>query len=309
MEDHIVSTLSAFRNVIVPGPSGISADVYMLADTNDGLSASQGIGPIIRMNQSTGGFEYVGASDGFMIFDGGTNPASIGTGSANPTTTAKDRARGSIWLRQGASGGSAYLKQDNGSSTNWLRIPTTSAWSVHPTTGAISFTTDDTVSFGLPGTNRLAGIFTRITECEAFQVTDSSDPTVVAFVIVADSADASVQYNPQSGTGVLDHKFFGSGSGTGGNIYLQENGSGFYLQEAGTAPRQGRATLVAGTVTVMTTSVTATSRIFVSRATPSGSLGHLSVADANIVPGTSFQIDSSSLETSIINWWFYEPAP
>ncbi len=51
----------------------------------------------------------------------------------------------------------------------------------------------------------------------------------------------------------------------------------------------GTATLVAGTVTVSNTSVTATSIIRVKRITPGGTLGH-DIIQGAIVPGTSFII-------------------
>jgi len=69
-------------------------------------------------------------------------------------------------------------------------------------------------------------------------------------------------------------------------------------------PSIGTATLVGGTVTVNTTLAATGSKIFITRNTPSGTLGDLSVPDASIVNGTSFVINSSSgTETSTINWW------
>lgn len=66
----------------------------------------------------------------------------------------------------------------------------------------------------------------------------------------------------------------------------------------------GTATLVGGTITVNTTAVTANSKIFISRNTTGGTLGHLSVPTASITAGTSFVINSSSgTETSTVNWW------
>lgn len=49
-------------------------------------------------------------------------------GTADPTSSAPETApKGSIYLRTGASGGTAYLKQDAGSTTNWTLITTGSA--------------------------------------------------------------------------------------------------------------------------------------------------------------------------------------
>lgn len=64
------------------------------------------------------------------------------------------------------------------------------------------------------------------------------------------------------------------------------------------------AAMVAGTVTVSTTAVTASSIIFVSRNTAGGTTGNLSAPTASIVAGTSFVINSSSnTDTSTVNWW------
>jgi len=66
----------------------------------------------------------------------------------------------------------------------------------------------------------------------------------------------------------------------------------------------GTATLIGGTKTVSTTAVKTGSRIFISRNTPVGTVGHLSAPVASIVDSTSFVINSSSvLDTSTVNWW------
>lgn len=48
--------------------------------------------------------------------------ASIRTGTTNPMTDAVNAPQGSIYLRTGASGGSAYMKQDAGNTTNWTAL-------------------------------------------------------------------------------------------------------------------------------------------------------------------------------------------
>lgn len=52
------------------------------------------------------------------------NTARILTGTDDPTAVAKDAEQGSVYLRVGGSGGTAYLKQDSGSSTNWNLLGT-----------------------------------------------------------------------------------------------------------------------------------------------------------------------------------------
>jgi hypothetical protein len=74
---------------------------------------------------------------------------------------------------------------------------------------------------------------------------------------------------------------------------------GFNLR-SGTNSRVGSAVLVAGTVTVANTSVTASTLAFLSRSVAGGALGHLSYT---VVAGTSITINSSSVtDTSTINY-------
>lgn len=74
----------------------------------------------------------------------------------------------------------------------------------------------------------------------------------------------------------------------------------------GTNAQMGVATLVAGTVTVNTTRVTANSRIFLTHQNSSGTAGFVKVSAR--VAGTSFTITSSSgTDTSDIGWHIVEP--
>jgi hypothetical protein len=83
-------------------------------------------------------------------------------------------------------------------------------------------------------------------------------------------------------------------------------GWNFFNMEDGSNKRMGTATLVGGTVTVSNTSVTASTRIFTSRQTAGGTLGHLSIG--TVVASTSFVINSSSAtDTSVVAWLLIEP--
>lgn len=78
---------------------------------------------------------------------------------------------------------------------------------------------------------------------------------------------------------------------------------GLKLKTNGTAPRCGTATLVAGTVTVSTTAISANSKVYLSVDTPGGTQGFLSAPSASYTAGTSFVINSSSgTDTSTVNW-------
>jgi hypothetical protein len=87
-----------------------------------------------------------------------------------------------------------------------------------------------------------------------------------------------------------------------GNLTLGTAGNKINITE-GTNATVGVATLVAGTVTVNTTAVTANSRIFLTRQTTAGTLG-TSVDVTARTAGTSFTITSngSVLDTSTVAW-------
>lgn len=91
-----------------------------------------------------------------------------------------------------------------------------------------------------------------------------------------------------------------------GHVSITTAGKGLKIKEGSNA-MMGVATLVAGTVTVSTTAVTASSRIFLCIQALAGGVGQLSVA--NVVAGTSFDINSTDgADTSTIAWLIVEPA-
>lgn len=74
----------------------------------------------------------------------------------------------------------------------------------------------------------------------------------------------------------------------------------------GSNKRMGQATLIGGTVVVSNTSITANTRIFLSRETLGGTAGHLAISARTA--STSFTILSSSgTDTSTVNWLLIEP--
>ena len=91
------------------------------------------------------------------------------------------------------------------------------------------------------------------------------------------------------------------------DIVIGLAGKGVRIKE-GTNARMGVATLVAGTVTVNNTSVTANTRIMLSIQNSSGTIGAVYVSAR--VAGTSFTITSTNAaHTSIVAWELIEPAP
>ena len=90
------------------------------------------------------------------------------------------------------------------------------------------------------------------------------------------------------------------------DISITTAGKGLKIKEGSNA-KMGQSILVAGTVTVLTTAVTANSRIFLTVAIPGGTQGFLSIG--TITAATSFVINSTDiLETSTVNWMIVEPA-
>lgn len=91
----------------------------------------------------------------------------------------------------------------------------------------------------------------------------------------------------------------------GGVAEVSSLGFGFAVKEGANA-KQGVSTLVAGTVTVANTNVTASSRIFLTTQTPGGTAGFLVVSAR--VAGTSFTIlSSNAADTSVVAWEIFEP--
>lgn len=104
---------------------------------------------------------------------------------------------------------------------------------------------------------------------------------------------------------------------TNGNLVLSTIGNGIQIK-SGTNARIGQATLTAGTVTVANTSVTANSRIFLTRnaVNASTALGILTVG--TITANTSFVINAATQGTpgtplaadvSTVNWYIIESIP
>jgi hypothetical protein len=87
-----------------------------------------------------------------------------------------------------------------------------------------------------------------------------------------------------------------------GNLTLGVAGNKINIATGSNASLGVSGAMTAGTITISTTAVTASSKIFLTAVTPGGTQGFLSVG--TIVAGTSFVINSSSAtDTSTVNWW------
>lgn len=91
-----------------------------------------------------------------------------------------------------------------------------------------------------------------------------------------------------------------------GDFKINTAGKGLFVKEGSNA-KMGTATLTAGSATVSTTAVAATSRIFLTSNTDGGTPGFVRVSARSA--GTSFTITSSSgTDTSTIAWMIVDPA-
>lgn len=121
--------------------------------------------------------------------------------------------------------------------------------------------------------------------------------------------DSSGLTNWGGGVSAPDVRQKRSGNGilqlTVGSYDVAGTGSGYQVKE-GANCKQGIATLVAGTVTVATTAVTANSRIMLTAQSPGGTPGFVGISAR--VAGTSFTITSSNAgDTSVIGYEVFEP--
>ncbi|MFJ8041220.1 hypothetical protein ACIRBX_12010 [Kitasatospora sp. NPDC096147] len=91
-----------------------------------------------------------------------------------------------------------------------------------------------------------------------------------------------------------------------GSLGTTTAGYGLKLKEGANA-KLGTTALAAGTATVTTTAITATSRVFLTAQTPGGTPGALYVQTRTA--GTSFTVKStSSTDTSTVAWLIVDPA-
>lgn len=96
----------------------------------------------------------------------------------------------------------------------------------------------------------------------------------------------------------------GAITATNGNLDLATAGNKLLIATGADASIGTSAAMTAGSITISTTAVTASSIISLTANTPGGTAGILSAPTASIIDGTSFVINSSSsLDTSTVNWW------
>lgn len=162
----------------------------------------------------------------------------------------------------------------------------------------------------VPTTKTLTGTSgSKTYSAEAFTVNQSGTAgfigKLVNLTLTAVGSGAKLFFDYQVG-GASRFKADTDGNVTAaGNIIASAAGKGLQVKEGSNA-RMGTLTLVAGTVTVANTSVTANTRIFLSKITNGGTAGELTITRS---AGVSFTVTSSSnTETSTFDYLLVEPA-
>jgi hypothetical protein len=205
--------------------------------------------------------------------------------------------------------------------------------SITTTTGPLTLTpasgTNVTVSLTAPGALRLTGGATDLrilTDRDTFIPSTVNADSAHIFVSGAGAGDFGAEaghlvIQPRVQGTVYRDIIFADGLSTPvellrilgtGNVNIKNSlvfttaGVGVKIKEGSNA-RMGTATLVGGTIAVANTSVTASTRVFISRSTTGGTEGTLSTTQ---IASTSFTVNSSSgTDTSTVNWLLIEPSP
>lgn len=235
---------------------------------------------------------YIGNSNKNLTVDGITGrilalyPTSLSTVFGH-TFAAVDNTPGNLAFHVGNSGlSNGYLTLYNGGS-----------FAIGNLAGPVQIFSGDgatTFQFGGGIGNQKVGI--NIAPSASLQVQGENASAANFALIVQDSA--AVELLSINNAGLLK---------VGGDIVITTAGDGIYIKEGANAT-SGVATLVAGTVTVNTTKVTANSRIQLTGQTNSLNLGSYNIT-ARVV-GTSFTITSLNiLDTNNVAWVIIEPAP
>lgn len=177
------------------------------------------------------------------------------------------------------------------------------------TTGTAAFTSATGPVVSATGTTNGEDLFAAM----------GNDATSIALSAIASGAgdsfdrfrltcDGSMAIGPGSGARdtVVGRSQAGVFSVTTGSFSVTTVGKGLAVKEGSNA-KQGTATLVAGSVVVGNTSVTANSRILLTSQADGGTPGFLRVSTRTA--GTSFTITSSSgTDTSVVAYQIFEPA-
>lgn len=256
-------------------------------------------GPIGATTPSTGAFTTLSAS--------GAITSTLATGTA-PFTVASTTVVGNLnvsqllgatWAAPGtigsgtpSTGAFTTLSATSGSTTKPLSV----SWAQATAYSGGTLSRWETVR--LTNTDTSTGVATGIAGIVGSQQTSG-----IAFIREALSTDTGHFAVITSNAGTYGERLRVDNVG---QVMIQTAGRGLSVKE-GSNCKMGVSALVGGTVTVSTTAVTTSSRIFLTSNTDGGTPGWLRVSAR--VNGTSFTITSSSgSDTSTVAWILVEPS-
>jgi hypothetical protein len=207
------------------------------------------------------------------------NPPNVQLALINPSTQ-NDFVKGDIWLNTAADtcfmwSGDTWIAMGSGATGGVVTVTGDSGGAISPVGGNIDLlgTADQITVTGTAGT-------------ETFSIPNP--------FIAPGSIEATTSL-----TATL-----GDITATNGNLVLGTAGNKIEITTGANASIGTSLAMTAGTITIATTAVTASSIIIVSYNTIAGTPGSISAPVASIVAGTSFDIVSSSnTDTSTVNWW------
>lgn len=301
---------------INPGASTISnaGSGGVIINTSSGQNISIDSGATLALTSAVGGAINLTSSGNMVMTVNGLS-----------ATLGMTAAAGNLSIFCGASGVISFANRNLTSINRTLAAagsPATPAYSFSSATNAgIFLKTGSSIGFasngqecliasGNSGTGALS-VSSVVPTTTRFLITDFSLPAgMVDLLTIANAEDAiGDRFVIKKTTGFVG---INNADATptqqldiSGNIRLRTIGNGLRIAEGANA-RMGVAVLVAGTVTVANTSITATTRIFYSVSTAGGVQGFLSTTQ---IAATSFAINSTNvLDTSTVNWSLIEPA-
>lgn len=233
----------------------------------------------------------------------GQNPTPIAA-KRDPSTLDTGYALGQLWINK-TSGAWFGLSSVAGGSANWVSLGTTTGSFVTVTAGTFA-TSTATTAISLASGNVFTGTGSNAAVGFIFTPKGAGGLTLTTGDLTLSSGDLAMT----AGSATLT---LGDLTLTNGSIALGTAGNGISIKSGANA-RIGQATLVAGTLAVANTSVTANTRVFLTRSSVNASVA-LGVLEAVVNAGVGFTINSydlaAGLETddvSIIDWLLVESA-
>jgi hypothetical protein len=258
-----------------------------------------------------------GASSVVATTPGTTGQALMGNTGADPAFTGSPSFSGSVTAATGltvTAGGAGITGTTNinttGAAVTSIGTGGTGAVDIGNATGNTAVTGSLTASTGLTATT---GGLTASAGGAAITGTTTINTTGAAATSIGTGGTGAVNIGNNTGntnitgTAIASLGYVATLGGfatTNGGLTLNTAGNKISIATGANASIGTSAAMTAGTITISSTAVSATSIIFLTCNTPSGTQGFLSAPAASRVANTSFVINSSSaLDTSTVNWW------